>query len=81
MGRRKTVLQVSRTTAKVGMGTAMALLVYTALRGGRRAMRLHTWAGLGLLGFTLWHVYLYQPRRKAAAARYRLAAPRPAADE
>jgi hypothetical protein len=81
MGQRKTVLQASRTAAKVGMGTSMAALVYTAMKRGRSAMHLHTWAGIGLLGFTLWHIYLYQPKRKAAAARHRLAAQRPPADK
>ncbi len=28
-----------------------------------------TWAGMALLGFTLWHVYLYQPKRRSTARR------------
>ncbi|QFY89965.2 hypothetical protein D5125_10970 [Magnetovirga frankeli] len=70
MGQRKDQLKASRTAAKVGMASSLAVLVYTGFKGGRKAMNLHTWAGMGLLGFTLWHVYLYQPRKRAAIARH-----------
>ncbi|GAB6042544.1 hypothetical protein [Endothiovibrio diazotrophicus] len=69
MGQRKQILQASRTAAKAGMAASMATLVYTGFRG-RKAMGLHTWAGMALLGFTLWHVYLYQPKSKAATRRH-----------
>ena len=77
MGQRKQVLQTSRAAAKVGMAASMATLVYTGFKRGRKAMGLHTWAGMALLGFTLWHVYLYQPKSKASARRHaeRAAAP------
>ncbi len=78
MGERKQRLQASRTAAKTGMAASMALLVYTGFKRGRRHMNLHTWAGMSLLGFTLLHVYLYQPQKGAAARRHakaRAAAP------
>lgn len=64
MGQRKDLLKASRTAAKVGMAGSLAILVYTGMKGGRKAIRMHTWAGMGLLGFTLWHIYLYQPRKR-----------------
>jgi hypothetical protein len=70
MGKRKEILQASRTAAKVGMGVSMGTLVYTGLKRGRRSMNVHTWAGMALLGFALWHIYLYQPKRRAAAKRH-----------
>jgi uncharacterized membrane protein YebE (DUF533 family) len=66
MGQRKKNLQASRTAAKVGMGASLGMLVYTGFKGGRKYMHTHTWAGMALLGFTLWHVYLYQPKRRSA---------------
>jgi hypothetical protein len=70
MGQRKQILQASRSAAKVGMGTAMGVLVYTGFKRGRKYMNAHTWAGMALLGFTLWHIYLYQPKRRSAAKRH-----------
>ncbi len=69
MGQRKTNLKASRTAAKVGMGASLGMLVYTGFKGGRKYMHTHTWAGMALLGFTLWHVYLYQPKRRSNARR------------
>lgn len=57
--------RAQRQAAKWGMGASMAALFYTGFRGGRRAMDLHVWAGVALLGFSLWHLYLYQPRPRA----------------
>ena len=62
MGQRRKVLNAKRNAAKVGMGGSMAVLVYTGFKRGRRYMNAHTWAGMALLGFTLWHIALYRPR-------------------
>lgn len=62
MGERREKLNAQRNAAKVGMGTSMAVLVYTGFKRGRHYMNMHTWAGMALLGFTLWHVALYRPR-------------------
>jgi hypothetical protein len=70
MGERKQILKASRTVAKVGMGLSMGTLVYTGFKRGRKYMNTHSWAGMALLGFTLWHVYLYQPKRRSAAKRH-----------
>ncbi len=73
MGQRKKNLQASRTAAKVGMGASLGMLVYTGFKGGRKSMHTHTWAGMALLGFTLWHVYLYQPKRRSNTRRIKAA--------
>ena len=73
MGQRKKNLQASRTAAKVGMGASLGMLVYTGFKGGRKYMHTHTWAGMALLGFTLWHVYLYQPKRRSNIRRVKAA--------
>ena len=68
---RKKSLQRKRMAAKVGMTASLGVLLYTAMRRGRRAMVPHTWAGLGLMGLTIWHWALYQPgagRTKSRAA-------------
>jgi hypothetical protein len=70
MGQRKQLLQAGRTAAKAGMAASMGTLVYTGFKRGRSAMHVHTWAGMALLGFTLWHIYLYQPKRRSAAKRH-----------
>jgi hypothetical protein len=70
MGQRKRTLQASRTAAKIGMGASLGTLVYTGFKRGKGYMKTHTWAGMALLGFTLWHIYLYQPKRSAAAKRH-----------
>jgi hypothetical protein len=70
MGERKKILKASRTAAKVGMGLSMGTLVYTGFKRGRKYMNTHTWAGMALLGFALWHIYLYQPKRRSAAKRH-----------
>ncbi|GAB0056171.1 hypothetical protein SIID45300_00476 [Candidatus Magnetaquicoccaceae bacterium FCR-1] len=50
-----------RQWAKVGMGTALATLVGTALIGGRVLKQVHLVSGVALLGFTLWHWRLNRP--------------------
>ncbi len=51
---------------KTGMAVSMGLLVWTGMGKGRRSRpgrTLHTWAGIALIGFSVWHYHLYQPHR------------------
>lgn len=59
-----------RTVAKVGMSVSMAALVLSATGSGNRHRRMaaHTWQGLALVGFSVWHYNLYP---SAASARPR----------
>ena len=50
-----------RNVAKAGMVVSLAGLVWTALGKGRRYKCFHTWAGIALVGFSVWHYNAYQP--------------------
>lgn len=58
-----------RAMAKWGMAASMGTLLITGLMGpmrgpGRKNQRnLHLWSGMALVGFSLWHYSLYQPKR------------------
>lgn len=52
-------LPTQRQIAKVGMTASLGVLLWTAMRGGRRLMKYHTAAGIALMGFSLWHLSLY----------------------
>ena len=49
---------------KTGMAVSMGVLAWTALGRCRRNKGLHTWAGVALVGFSVWHYNLYQPHEK-----------------
>jgi hypothetical protein len=51
-----------RTLAKAGMVVAMGTLTWTAMAGRSVLRRYHPLAGVALLGFTAWHMSLYQHR-------------------
>jgi hypothetical protein len=67
--RRHRRLQTQRTTAKTGMAVAMGVLVWSAMAGRRVLRRYHPLAGVALLGFTAWHMALYKPKSREAAAK------------
>ena len=67
--RRHRRLQTQRTTAKTGMAVAMGVLVWSAMAGRRVLRRYHPLAGVALLGFTAWHMVLYKPKSRQAAAK------------
>ncbi len=46
--------------AKSGMVVSLSVLAWTALGRGRQNRALHTWAGVALVGFSVWHYNLYQ---------------------
>ena len=61
-------LETKKEIAKIGMTVALGVTVGTALFWNVKKMKnLHTGAGVALVGFSLWHHFLYQPEKKAAA--------------
>jgi hypothetical protein len=67
-------IKTQRTLAKAGVLVALGVLVWTGMqRPRRRYMPLHTWTGIALIGFTLWHWSLYIPRPEKRARSPRLA--------
>lgn len=62
--RKDRTLQSRRTFAKAGMLAAMGVLTWSAMAGRRVLRRYHPAAGVALLGFTAWHMLLYQRRQK-----------------
>jgi len=70
-------IKTQRTLAKAGVLVALGVLVWTGMqRPRRRYMPLHTWTGMALIGFTLWHWSLYLPRPEKRAR-----SPRPASGD
>ena len=52
-----------RKLAKAGVLVSMGVLLWSGMQRPRRPyMGMHSWAGLALIGFTLWHWSLYGPR-------------------
>jgi hypothetical protein len=52
-----------RDLAKAGMIASLGTLVVTGFFRFKGSWMLHTWAGLFLLGFSLWHHLLNQPKK------------------
>lgn len=50
-----------KSLTKAGAVFSLAGLVWTALGKGRRSKCLHTWAGIALVGFSVWHYNTYRP--------------------
>jgi hypothetical protein len=55
-------LKTQRKIAKAGVIASMGVLLWTGMQPRRLYRGLHIWAGMALLGVTLWHWSLYQPR-------------------
>jgi hypothetical protein len=53
-----------RELAKAGMAASLGTLFVTGLCRFKYARLLHPWAGVMLLGFTLWHHSLNKSKRK-----------------
>lgn len=56
-------LETQRKGAKIGMGVSLALLTITAfdMKNGL-SKKIHTISGAALLGFSLWHISLYDTK-------------------
>ena len=58
-------LEDKKKYAKVGMTVSMGVLTATGFMQEKRgAKALHIWSGAALIGFSLWHHMLYQPKAK-----------------
>jgi len=58
----------SRSLAKTGMVASMVTAIYSGFASGKLARLIHPWAGLAMVGFTLWHHQLNtKPRRSRQA--------------
>jgi hypothetical protein len=55
-------MKTQRKIAKAGVLASMGVLIWTGMQPRRRYLQLHIWAGMALLGVTLWHWSLYQPK-------------------
>ena len=55
-------LEDKRKYAKVGMTVSMGLLTATGFMQKKGGKALHIWSGAALIGFSLWHHMLYQPK-------------------
>jgi len=60
-------LENKRKYAKVGMTVSMGLLTATGFVQTRGSKGLHIWSGAALIGFSLWHHMLYQPKVKTVS--------------
>jgi hypothetical protein len=64
-----------REIAKAGMIASLGTLVVTGFLRFKGSWMLHTWAGVFLVGFSLWHHFLNQPKNIQPPEK----APRPVA--
>ena len=58
-------LDTKKELAKIGMTASMGITVATSFYMKNKFMKnLHVIAGTALVGFSLWHHLLYQPKNK-----------------
>ena len=59
-------LEAKKELAKIAMTATLGATVLTApfLKGNKTMKNLHTGAGMLLVGFSLWHHFLYQSDKK-----------------
>ena len=71
MNNDRNVLRAKRKTAIAGMTVCMAALVVTGFNRGRSMRQIHTWAGLALIGLSVWLlldlVYQHSAQRDLSA--------------
>ncbi len=61
-------LETQRELAKLGMAASLGTAVLTTpfLKRNKGLRKVHTGAGMLLVGFSLWHHWLYQPQQRQA---------------
>ena len=58
-------LDTKKEIAKIGMTLSLGTLVLTSLNLKSKTSKvLHTTSGVTLLGFSIWHHFLYKPDKK-----------------
>ncbi len=58
-------LDTKKEIAKIGMTASLGTLVVTSLNLKTKTSKtLHVLSGATLVGFSLWHHFLYQPEKK-----------------
>jgi hypothetical protein len=61
-------LETKKEVAKIGMAASMVVVVGTSFAMNSKTMKtLHIGAGATLVGFSLWHHFLYQPSKISIA--------------
>ncbi len=55
-----------QTLAKAGMTVSLAALALTGMKKGCHNKMQHTWAGISLIGFSVWHYNLYTLKTRPA---------------
>lgn len=60
--RRRRDIKRSRSIAKIGMTVSLGGLVATGMMKGPNARKAHLIAGVSMVGFSMWHYTLYQPK-------------------
>ncbi|PID75300.1 MAG: hypothetical protein CSB23_04280 [Deltaproteobacteria bacterium] len=62
---------LQKEVAKIAMTASLATAVLSTpfLKGGKTMKNIHTGAGVLLVGFALWHHFLYQPDKKKTTAK------------
>ena len=59
---KNTPLKDKKKYAKIGMTVSLGVLTATGFMRGTGSKTLHIWSGAALIGFSLWHHMLYQPK-------------------
>lgn len=63
-------LDTQKEIAKIGMTASIGTLVLTSFNLKSKTSKvLHTVSGATLVGFSLWHHYLYQPEKQSKKAK------------
>ena len=62
----KISLEDKKKYAKTGMTVSLGVLAVTGFMQGKGPKALHVWSGAALIGFSMWHHMLYQPKAKSS---------------
>ncbi len=66
-------LDTKKEIAKIGMTASLGVLVATSFKMKSKTSKfLHNLSGATLVGFSLWHHYLYQPEKKDKSKKVKM---------